>query len=239
MELTQRRRDLFLKREVLNNLTPHGRIFVKKLTRICGVVFRQVASPTNDVERFLTMTSHLGLHPIILEYYGDKFVSAGNMYKRSLGKMPIYNHTGTDGRDIVHYKTIVDFNSYVGKPLSSVMCRNGASLIEFHHSLLQKMTRFDVSGQCIDATEWFQSAGVRASNYYEQFLSLFIRDAILFEYFTPTKAERKFVQEVFIPSYKKVEARYNLKPLIIELVPKNKAGRLFWDSYPTEIKEFF
>ncbi|OGG57833.1 hypothetical protein A2853_00475 [Candidatus Kaiserbacteria bacterium RIFCSPHIGHO2_01_FULL_55_17] len=235
-ELMERRKDLSLKRSVLQNLHPAGRTFLEKFTRPCAVLFRQVASPTNEILRFLRIAGHAGLMPIILEYYGDKFVSAGNIYKRSLGKMPIYRHTGMDGRDIVEFRTVVDFNSYVGKPLSSVRCKNGTPLIDFHHKLLTKIAKLNIGKHCVDATEWFQGSGGSAHEYYEQFLTLFVRDAILFEVVLPTASEEEFARNVIAPAFASVERTYGLKPLIVELIPKNKAMRIYWDSYPKEVE---
>ena len=237
LELMRRRKDLRLKRSVITNLTSGGREFRTRLERPSAILFRQIASPTQEVLRFLKIASHTGMQAIILEYHGDKFVSAGNPFKRALGKMPIYQQTASDGRDIVHYRTIVDFNSYVGKPLSTVRCTNGQSLVEFHHKLMKEIAGFDTNKYCIDATTWFHGNGGSANGYYEQFLSLFIRDAILFEYIEPTISEQTFARDVFIPAFRRVEAVFGLRPLIAELIPKNKSGRIFWDSYPKEIQK--
>lgn len=237
-ELMERRKDLKLKRAVLKNLHPAGRVFLERFTRPTAVLFRQVAAPTHEILRFLTIAKHMGMQTLILEYYGDKFVSAGNLYKRSLGKMPIYHQTASDGRDIVHYRTVVDFNSYVGKPLSSVICKDGTPLIEFHHKLLTKITKLDTSKNCADATEWFRDSGGSAHAYYEQFLTLFVRDAILFEFVLPTNSEEEFARTVINPAFEGIEKTYGLRPLIVELVPKSKATRIYWDSYPKEVEQY-
>src|SRR3989344_3729058 len=143
VELMRRRKDRQLKRKVVASLNPQGQALLAHLEQPSAVLFRQVASPTQETLRFLTIAKHMGLQAIILEYYGDKFVSAGNPFKRALGKMPIYEQTASDGRDIVHFRTMVDFNSYVGKPLSSVRCKDGTSLVEFHHTLIKKVVKFD------------------------------------------------------------------------------------------------
>lgn len=237
-ELMQRRTNLKLKRQITRDLDPAGRVLLSRLRRPSAILFRQVASPTQETLRFLTTVKHMGLQAFILEYSGDKFVSAGNSFKRALGKMPIYRQMATDGREIVHYRTIVDFNSYVGKPLSDVRCKNGESLIDFHHNLMQKVVKFDTNRFCLEATPWFQSSGGNALGYYEQFLMLFIRDAILFEEVLPTASEEQFARDVIIPAFTSVTEKFGLKPLIIELIPKNKSGRIYWDSYTKEVEKY-
>lgn len=235
--LMTRKKDAELKKRVWEKMNPEARAVIAKFDPPRAMFFRQVATPTHEILRFLRIAKHMKLNPIILEYYGDKFVSAGNPYKRALGKMPIYQHTGIDGRDNVKYYNIVDFNAYTGKSLSSVKCKSGKSLIDFHHELLGKMSRLNISAHCADATPWFHALGGMAGKYYEEFLTLFIRDAILFEYFEPTEAEQKFVRETMIPAFQNVTATFGFQPLIVRLVPKNKEGRKLWDSYPKKIEK--
>ena len=236
--LINRKKDLELKKRVWEEMNPEARTIITKFSSPRAVLFRQVATPTHEVLRFLRIAKHMKLNPVILEYYGDKFVSAGNPYKRALGKMPIYQHTGIDGRDNVKYHTILDFNAYTGKSLSAVKCPSGESMIDFHHKLLDKMSRLNIGTHCADATPWFHALGGMAGKYYEEFLTLFIRDAILFEYFEPTVSEQKFVRETMVPAFQNVTAQFGMSPLIVRLVPKNKEGRKLWDSYPKKIGQF-
>lgn len=237
-EISERRKNTRLKKDVRDYLTPAGKVFADKITRPSALLFRQVGSPTNEILRFFRIAKHAGLYPILLEYHGDKFVSAGNSYKRSLGKMPLYKHTGLDGRDIVEYRTVVDFNSSVGKPLSSIICKDGKPLIEFHHKLLAKTAGIDVDKHCIDATDWFRECGGSAREYYEQFLSLFIRDGILFEVILPTASEEQFARSVMSPAFASIEDRFGQRPLIVELIPRVKSARTFWDAYPAEVARY-
>ncbi len=236
--LINRAKDAELKKRVRENMHPEAHALISKFNSPRAVFFRQVATPTHEVLRFLRIAKHMRLTPIILEYYGDKFVSAGNPYKRALGKMPIYQHTGIDGRDNVKYHTVVDFNEYTGKPISAVKCKSGESLIDFHHKLLDKMSRLNIEAHCADATPWFQALGGMAGKYYDEFLTLFVRDAILFEYFEPTASEQLFIRETMIPAFQNVANKFGLQPLVFRLVPKNKEGRKFWDAYPKTIEKF-
>lgn len=200
-----------------------------------GILFRQVATPTHEILHFIKMAKLLKLEPLIVEYGADKFVSSGNMYKRALGKMPIYQHTGSDGRDIVTYKTVVDFNTNVGKRLCDVQCLDGTSLMEFHHDLFERITKRRVDSICIDCSDWFHSHGGNARAYYESFLKVFIKDSILFEMFEPTEAVKQFLDDVIVPGYAKVRDEYGVKPLVVRLLPPSEQLRAFWDSYPKKL----
>src|SRR3989344_5691571 len=74
---------------------------------------------------------------VALKNFVHKFVSAENRSKRALCKMPIYQNTGLDGRDMVEYETVCDFNISTGKKFKEVVCLNGEQLIPFHHRLFR------------------------------------------------------------------------------------------------------
>lgn len=234
-ELARRRKDAALVKKVHADFHPSIQPILahfKEGPR--ALLFRQIATPAHEILRFIRMAKHVKLEPLILEYYEDKFVGAGNSYKRALGKLPVYQHVGADGRDNVRYVTIVDFNAYVGKSLSEVMCKTGEPLIQFHHQLFKKILSFDEDRECVDATTWFKALGGRAASYYDDFLSLFICDAILFEYFEPTPEEHAFSEQVMIPAFKRVTEKYGVHPLIVRLVPRNKESRRYWTAYPAK-----
>ncbi len=237
-ELRKRRKDAQLTDLVHRGLNGFAKEFLKRHSRPRAVLFRQLATPTHETIRFLRLAKNLGLDPLILEYLGDKFVSTGNRYKRSLGKMPIYQYTGADGRDMFRYKSVCDFNRFTGKAISSVECHSGESLVALHHRLLQSVTKLDPRKYCIDGTKWFRGVGKKAENYYENFLRLFIRDAVLFESFVPFKAEGSFTNSIIVPSFKAVFSQYGLRPLIVRLLPDVDETRLFWDSFPKKVEQY-
>lgn len=238
MALTQRKKDQHLMKRIRHD-APLTRIFAKHLLqKPRAVLFRQIGTPTHEVLRFLRIAKQMKLRPLIFEYHCDKFVGAGNTYKRSLGKMPIYQYTGTDGRDMVKFNTVFDFNSYAGKPLLKITCSNGESLVTYHHRLLQKVAKINPKNTCVDASLWLQMHGSEAFLYYEAFLTLFVRDAILFENFESTPPVRKFLADTVMPAFKHVEARYGYAPLIVRLLPKEDETRTFWDSFPKKIERY-
>jgi len=237
-DLHQRRKDSALKKVVRKNLGSSAEKFLKKFSQPRAVFFRQVATPTHEMLRFLKIAKQMKLKPLILEYHDDKFVSAENRSKRSLGKMPIYQYTGTDGRDMVEYKTVCNFNVSTGKKFKDIICLNGEKLIPFHHRLFRTITKLNPKTYCFDASEWFGSAGKKAEAYYEQLLAFFIRDGILFENFIPLRSEAAFMKKVILPAFEKIENQYGVKPLIVSLLPENEEMRKFWDAYPKKTKKY-
>lgn len=236
-ELKQRRTDADLKKLVHESLGASAGDLLKKFSQPRAVFFRQVATPTHETLRFLKLAKQMKLKPLILEYYEDKFVSSENRSKRALGKMPIYQYTGTDGRDMVEYETVCDFNISTGKKFSEVMCINGEGLIPFHHRLFRTITGLNPKTYCFDASSWFKSAGKKAEIYYEQLLTFFIRDGILFENFMPLRSEGAFTKSIIVPAFEKLKNQYGVAPLIVRLLPENEEMRLFWDAYPKKTKK--
>jgi len=234
-ELRKRRCNPDLRRKIENLIDLRHYPSMKGLERPCAVLFRQVGTPIHEVLRFFKQSKELALKPIIFEYHGDKFVSANNSYKRGLGKLPIYELTGRDGRDMVHFKTVFDMNKYGGKKFSEIVCHNGESLIDFHHRLLRRIAKINTATHCIDGTAWLQENGADAASYYESFLTLFVRNAIMFESYIPVSNEKMFVQEVVEPAFFAIEKRFGLRPLIVRLLPEHDEQRKFWEMYPKKI----
>jgi len=237
-ELVHRRRDAVLEDNVHANLGKTAPQILARAQKPTALLYRQVGTPLHETLLFITMAEQHGLTPLIIEYLDDKFVGAGNPYKRALGKLPIFQHTGSDGRDLVKYRTMVDFNSFVGKKISEACCISGMTLAEFHHTLLQNITGKSSERLCLDATDWFAENGKSATNYYEPFMTLFVRDCILFENYETSSQLTPFMHDVVIPAFEKVETRFGLRPLIVRLLPQHEEDRAYWNSYPKEIEPF-
>lgn len=234
-ELKKRRRIPALKKVTREELGPAAKDLLKEFSEPRAIFFRQVATPTHETLHFLQAAKKMNLRPLILEYHDDKFVSAENRTKRLLGKMPLYQYKGSDGRHMVKYETVCDFNTVIGKKFREVQCLNGEKLIPFHHRLFKKITGRNPAAYSIDASEWFKSNGGVAHDYYEKILTLLIRDGILFENFMPFRSETVFTKNIVSPAFEKLGNAYGVKPLIVRLLPEDEELRLYWDSYPREI----
>lgn len=235
-ELRKRRRDPDLRQKLDKHLGLQHYPAMKRMEHPCAVLFRQVGTPIHEVLRFFGQAKELRLKPVIFEYHGDKFVSANNSYKRGLGKLPIYQHTGSDGRDMAHFRAVFDINKYGGKKFSEIMCHNGEPLIDFHHRLLRRIAKINTKTVCIDATKWLQKSGTDAARYYEVFLALFVRNAVMFECYMPRAKEGTFVQKVVEPAFLSIEKLYRRRPLIVRLLPEHDEQRKFWEMYPKKVE---
>lgn len=201
-----------------------------------AVLFRQVATPSYEIRRFIQIVKELKLNPILWEYKEDKFVSV-NDYKRSLGKMMFFLGKGKKGGSKIESETIIDFNKFNGKTLSEVETLWGQNLLDFHHELLESFRDGTVKNNIFDASLWFSSVGGEAKYYYTYFLALFVSQGILFENFMLNEEEEWFTKNVFWPAFIEVEKHFGIKPIIVALEPTSIEGDKFWNCHPPETWE--
>lgn len=235
-ELTRRRKDTVLEakvNELLNNDLP-----APFLESPQGVSFRQLATSNYEMRRFFSIIDAIdGLSPLFWEYYEDKFTS-NNEWKRSLGKLFFYNGRGKKGGAKIDAVRIIDFNEFNGKKISEVKTLWGESLIEFHHELFANRFK-PVHEYYFDASVWFSRHGNNASNYYESFLTLFLRNGVLFENFLLSHEEEgPFIRDVFLPAFLNVWKHTGQKPLIAALEPTDIEGETFWVCHPCDDKPY-
>lgn len=204
------------------------------------VFFRQVATPLHETMCVINMAKELEMPLCIFEYHQDLFVGAGNPYKLSLGKLPIYQFTNRNDADIYKNCTTVDFNAMVGKPLAEVLTKHGQSLISFHQELFENSIKeCNVEIKVVDASNWFKQFSHNAEEYYDAFLALFIEHNLLAEIFlSQDKHEKRLTTEVVIPAFNKQKTRFGRKPLVVNYLPKKEQTRTFWDCYPNSVSEF-
>jgi hypothetical protein len=210
--------------------------------RESAVIFRQVATPNYETIKFLNILSvNQYLQPVFWEYYEDKFTS-NNEYKRSLGKMSFHAGTGKKGGAKLNHHTIINFNLYNGKKISEVKTLWGESLIDFHHKLFPLI--YPNKAVFFDASSWFRDSGGSAKDYYKSFLRLFVKNAILFEYFMlDDEEECEFTRKVFLPAFDEVLEETGYKPLIVPLVWSGKEKWSeneqdpVWMHYPLKAEE--
>jgi hypothetical protein len=81
--------------------------------------------------------------------------------------------------------------------------------------------------------------GGKPKEYYKAFLTLCIRNGILFENFILTnEEERRFTKDVFLPIFSEVTERIGMKPLIVALEPTDIEGDKFWMCHPPETFDY-
>lgn len=194
------------------------------------VLFRQLFTPNYEFRHFIKVISKLKMEPIFFEYYDDKFTSH-NILKHSLGKMKFQAEIGYKNK--IESKNIINFNEFDGKKIKDVRTIWGQSLISFHHELLESFLPRS-SRYLFDASEWFKRGGGSAKQYYDRYISLFIRNGILFENFILEGSELIFIKEVVLPSFIHIWRITQKKPIIVELLPPNTEDDIFWLCHPFE-----
>ncbi len=215
-ELHKRRKSPTLQQQVRESITLPTELEVL-LERPHLVLFRQVLTPLNETLIFFQLAKKYQLQPFVIEYYEDKFVSSGNTFKRGLGKLPIHQFTAPNGQHVFKNKTIVDFNANVGHPLNTVLTTHKEPLINLHHQLFFEVADITPIVISRDGSRWFKSFE-NSHEYYEHFLKLFLRDAILFETFLLEGAEKELTTHTVIPAYQKCIENFSFKPLIVPAV---------------------
>ncbi len=203
-----------------------------------ALVFRQVATPIHDILHTLQRAHDVGLSPFILEYHKDKFVSTGNPFKRGLGKLPISAASDFNTTCAYRNRTIVDFNTHIGKSLDEVRTVRNELLIPFHHECFEYVTGIPARTISGDGTSWFRQWGNNAHLYYKQLLKIFIRDAILFEVFITSKSEEQFARDVVYPAFSEVKEEYGLAPLIVRIASDAESQSHYWNCYPNSVHSF-
>lgn len=199
-----------------------------------AVLFRQLATPNYEVRRFVSIIDLIdNLKPLFWEYHSDKFTS-NNEWKHSLGKLKFFAGIGKKNGVKLETVNVIEFNDYVGKKIAEVKTFFGQSLIDFHHDLFDKTYTNFVEKEFFDASVWFSQNGGSASDYYEPFLSLFVKNAILFENFILDVKELSFTREVFLPAFIRVYEKTGKKPIIVALEPTELEDDVFWLCHPIE-----
>ena len=74
----------------------------------CAILFRQIATPNYETKRFIALAKKNNLHPIICEYYDDKFAPE-NDFKYSLGMLTLFHGVGKRGGLKRDFFNIINF----------------------------------------------------------------------------------------------------------------------------------
>ena len=197
------------------------------------VLFRHVATPNYEVIRFLNAADALAdFQPLILEYTHDRFNNR-NEWKFSLAKLRFHKGHNRLGESIFENRTIIDINASNNVPIREIRTEWGEPLHEFHHRLFGTLFP-QFTDAPYDLSEWLHVYGPTAKEYYKAFLSLFLKDGILFENFLFDGKEASFTDTVILPALEELRNESGYKPLIIPLEPTTIEGDQFWLSHPID-----
>jgi hypothetical protein len=202
-----------------------------------AVMFRQITVANYENRRFLNLVDASdAIEPLFWEYWDDKYTP--NELKRPWGKLHFYHGKGKNGGDKIEHLNIIDFNLSNGKKIQEVRTLWGERLLDFHHALLKENLKVLNPSIFYDASKWFSRQGARAKNYYESFLTLFVRHGILFEDFMLEGKESEFIHDVFVPAFLSAWQKTGHKPLIVNLAAPRIEGQQFWYFHPASDKTF-
>ncbi len=201
-------------------------------------MFRQVATPINEVIRVHHIAKMYDLPFMIIEYSEDKFTPSINVYKYNLAKLPIYNgDVNKISQKIVHKINIVDFAKMEGKTLSSVMTLNKEYLVDIHHELFDEVIPNNHTTIRIDASDWLLTFS-GAKDYYKMFFKLFLCHNILAEVYLEEGNETSFTNKVIVPILQNIKNEYGIKPLIWNYLDGTPPEmKYYWDCYPKKVGE--
>ncbi|MBK8092232.1 MAG: hypothetical protein IPK32_09720 [Verrucomicrobiaceae bacterium] len=214
--------EILQKRRREANMTIANALECLLATHSHAVLFRQVATPNFEMQRFVTAATSAGLKPLVLEYHEDKFVHF-NPAKHSLLKMRFHSGTGRNGGERIRCLSIAEMNGSDGKRLRELHTRNGVGIVPFHHALMDEAA-FSRNVVRHDGSQWFQKHGGSADNYYPELFRLFLRHAVLFESFLTVGNDAAFTSGVVMPAFEAVRNKHGEQPVICRLDPVETEG---------------
>jgi len=231
-EIWTRWNDKELRRKVEKYL--NGNIPEPFLAEPKAVYADHLASPDWSFFNFYEKSKEANLKPVIFEYLEDVFVTT-NFSKASLAKMTFYHGKNDHGDMITSNKHIIDLSGKNEKKRIKDICTlSGENFVDFHH---RAVNEFCDGIEFYDGSDWLHKMGNKPINYYKNMLALYIRNGILFEnYLLNDSKERKFIEEIIMPSVEFIKKEFGLKPLIVRLIPRSEEESKYWWCYPEFIK---
>ena len=192
------------------------------------MLWRCLNSPDNVFTFFHQCARYVGAAPLALELLGDRY-SRSNEEKRALGKLRVVTEDST-------HATFNLFSSHRWdrRLLSEIVLDDAASLIDFHHDLIQ---RAGYPVELGDKTDWCRARGKPAEWYYP-FLLHFVAHGVLFESYSANK-ESEFYASAIFPNIERIQRTFGITPLIVSPYPEpdmqTGAEDFYWRSYPPYI----
>ena len=189
-----------------------------------AILGRHVVTPNIETLRFVECAKESGLDLLGFEYLDDRFMTM-NKSKLSLGRMLLLDHKTKSKKDTYDIFNLQDNN---GKKFSEIKTFWGEKLVDFHHNLtVQHIPDMKTT----DMSDWIKKRGKKAIDFYPHYLAMFIRNGILFDNYIIKGHESKFTEGIFLPCYKKIVEYFGIKPLIVQLLPKDNEDDLLWCFY--------
>ncbi len=188
-------------------------------------IARNVLTPNVETILFNNLTIKTGIDSLCFEYYSDKFVTL-NKLKLSLARLTFIS--GIDNSK-VDYLDIINMKENERKSIGEIRTYWGEKLVDFHHNLSGPSLN---NVACFDLSDWYKQIGEDINEKYFQFLTLFVKNGILFENFLlKDSKEIEFTKNIVLPAFKRVCNLFEMKPLIVRLLPKDNEEDIRWCYY--------
>jgi len=201
-----------------------------------GVLWRQIGTPDREFGRFLDLANEANIQPLCLETVEDKFV-AENFTKLGLTNLPIMTGATKDGKTIAEKIKIVDFNESGGKRLCDIQTLWGESLVDFHHWFLGAVFP-TTKNKVVDIYKWIKNNGATPEQYYPAVMAFALAHYILFDDYDLLAAEDEFTTDAVLPAFKKIEAEFGLRPLVVKISKRGEhAADQYWWCYAKGTRE--
>lgn len=201
-----------------------------------GVLWRQIGTPDREFARFLDLAEEANIEPICLETVEDKFVKE-NFTKLGLTNLPFMTGLTKNEKTIAEKIKIIDFDQTVGKRLCDIKTLWGESLVDFHHWFLCAV--FPVmKNRVVGIYKWIKNNGATPREYYPAVMAFALCHYVLFDDYDLLVAEDEFTKETVLPAFKKIEAEFGLRPLIVKISkPGEHAADPYWWCYAKETRD--
>jgi hypothetical protein len=188
---------------------------------------RQIISPNKEFFRFLDLAKTIGLPTSFIECTEDIYTSK-NPVKYHLCKMYFFGGLGRNGGDKLRAINIVDFDHVEGKRLCDIKTKWKQGIVDFHHEAL---SHYFPDTKSLDVSKWINKVNKDISSFYFEYLAIFTIFGVLFENYLTIGDEKELTCNVLIPTIKKIEKKFNIKPLIVPLVPIDDENSIYWYYY--------
>lgn len=229
-QIVRRWNDLALRRKVRDYV---GEIpqFLRHGPR--AVLARQVATPNFESLHFADAADAMGLKPLWAEYLGDSFCTH-NPDKRKLGKLTFFHGKGRNGGDRTSCHKVIDLVRSDRRPLRRIETLWQERFVDFHHRMLAAALP---GVEVADFTVWLGKMGASPARFWPRHLALYLCHGVLFDNFHSEGQERAFTRDIIRPAIATIEEAFGLKPLVVALLPVERARETHWSWYPGSLEQ--
>lgn len=218
--------DPLLEREVVQFSGVSEQLLSKFVQRPL-VLFRQVATPSREMARFMDLSDQAGRAPLIMNMPFDRFTPAVNPWKRRLAKLSIST------RHQIRRVRIISFSDADNRLFTEMSCLDGTPFIQLHKELLAIALGSRAEQAVVDAGEFFGHQN--SFERYQRFFALFTCFGVLAESYAFGSYEQRLLESAILPAIESTIRRFGRPPVILRLLPEGEETNSYWDEYPASV----